>query len=133
MEYEEEVCTKDITNQEDLIVQDMADFMKILGEYSRIKILECIMDIKYTITDIACFTGLTRSAVCHHLKILKDAKMVVSNRAGKYVYYIVSDKHVKEIYNITRTHIEEFQKTISAKEEHSQMAEEFNREIYSEK
>lgn len=133
IEYEEEISVKDNTNKEDLTVQDMADFLKVFGEYSRIKILECIMDIKYTVSDIACFTGLTQSAVCHHLKVLKQAKIVVSERSGKYVYYIVSDKHVKEIYNITRAHIEEFQKSISAKEEDDEMAEIFHKELYSEK
>ena len=133
IDSEEEVRTKDNTSQEDLTIQDMADFSKIFGEYSRIKILECIMDIKYTVSDIACFTGLTQSAVSHHLKILKQAKIVVSERSGKYVYYIVSDKHVKETYNIIRAHVEEFQKTITAKEEDDYMAKIFNQELYSNK
>jgi ArsR family transcriptional regulator len=133
IDSEEEVRTKDNTSQEDLTIQDMADFSKIFGEYSRIKILECIMDIKYTVSDIACFTGLTQSAVSHHLKILKQAKIVVSERSSKYVYYIVSDKHVKETYNIIRAHVEEFQKTITAKEEDDYMAKIFNQELYSNK
>jgi DNA-binding transcriptional ArsR family regulator len=91
------------------------------------------MDIKYTVSDIACFTGLTQSAVSHHLKILKQAKIVVSERSSKYVYYIVSDKHVKETYNIIRAHVEEFQKTITAKEEDDYMAKIFNQELYSNK
>lgn len=130
-DYEEEVSRKDIRNQEDLIVQDMADFLKIFGDYSRIKILECIIDLKYTVGDIAGFTGLSYSSVSHHLKILQQAKFVVSEKAGKYVYYIVADRHVEEMYNITRAHIEEFQKTISAKEEHDELARLFQEKIDS--
>lgn len=133
MEYKEEVTVKDITDEEDLIVQDMADFLKIFGDYSRIKIIECIMDIKYTVRDIADFTGLTHSAVSHHLKVLRQAKLVARTRGEKNVYYEVVDKHVKEIYNLTRTHIKEFQKTISAREEYDEMAEIFNEELYSKK
>lgn len=130
-EYEEEVCIKDIMSREDCKIQEMADFLKIFGEYSRIKILECIMDIKYTVSDIAYFTGLTNSAVCHHLRLLKQQKIVDSERDGKYVYYMVSDKHVKEIYNITRKHVEEFQKTISLEEEYNEIEEIFERELDS--
>ena len=107
--------------EDDIIVQNMADFLKIFGEYSRIRILECIMDIKYTVTEISKFTGLTVSAVSHQLKLLKKEKLVAATRDGKYLYYIVSDKHVKEIYKSARKHIEEFKKDITIKEEEDEM------------
>lgn len=129
-EYTEEVAVKDVSNEEDLTRQDMADFLKIFGDYSRIKILENIMDIQYTVGDLAIFTGLTHSAVSHHLKILKQAKIVVGVRSGKYVYYRVADKHIREIYDLTRRHIEEFQKTISAKDENQEMAEIFDKMVW---
>lgn len=130
-DYQEEVTRKDIRNQEDLIVQDMADFLKLFGDYSRIKILECIIDLKYTVGDISVFTGLSYSAVSHHLKILQQAKLVVSEKSGKYVYYIVADRHVEELYNLARAHIEEFQKTILPKEEHDELARIFQEKIDS--
>ena len=107
--------------EDDIIVQNMADFLRIFGEYWRIRILECIMDIKYTVTEISKFTGLSVSAVSHQLKLLKKEKLVVATRDGKYLYYIVSDKHVKEIYKSARKHIEEFKKDITIKEEEDEM------------
>ena len=130
-DYEEEVIRKDINSEEDMIIQDMADFLKIFGDYSRIKILECIIDLKYTVGEIALFTGLTYSAVSYHLKILKQAKLIVSEKSGKYVYYHVSDKHVEEIYNLTRAHIEEFQKTISIEEEQDELCKIFYEKLDS--
>ena len=123
---------KDPRSQVDLTTQDMADFLKVFGDYSRIKILESIMDIEYTVGDIAVFTGLTHSAVSHHLKILRQAKLVDGIRNGRYVYYRVIDKHVREIYNLTRTHAEEFQKTISLQEEDDELAKAFERELEKE-
>ena len=111
-EYEEEVCVKDPMSEEDLSTQNMADFLKIFGDYSRIKILKSIMEIEYTVADLAIFTGLTHSAVSHHLRVLKQAKLVDGIRNGKYVYYRVIDRHVREIYNLTREHTEEFKKSI---------------------
>lgn len=130
-EEDVEIIVKDNTDKEDLTIQYMADFLKVFGEYSRIKILECIMDIKYTVSEIASFTGLTQSAVCHHLKILKQEKIVTFQKSGKYVYYIVSDKHVKEIYDMTRAHIEEFSKSISPIEEENEIVEIFHKELDS--
>ena len=111
--------------KEDVIVQNMADFLKVFGEYSRIRILECIMDIEYTVTEISKFTGLTLPAVSHQLKLLKKEKLVAATRHGKYLYYIVSDKHVKEIYRVARKHIEEFRKDITLEEEEHEMADTF--------
>lgn len=129
MEYKEEVTVKDLRDQEDLTIQDMADFLSVFGDYSRIKIIESIIDIAYTVGEIAVFTGLTHSAVSHHLKVLRQAKLVAGIRDGRYVYYQVIDKHVREVYNLTRIHVEEFQKTISAGEENDELAEAFEREL----
>lgn len=115
--------------KDDIIVQNMADFLRIFGEYSRIRILECIMDIKYTVTDIAGFTGLSVSAVSHQLKLLKKEKLVAATRDGKRLYYIVSDKHVKEIYKIARKHIEEFKKDITPEEEEDEMYKTFMEDL----
>lgn len=131
-EYEDEgEYGKDITNEEDLIIQDMADFLKIFGDYSRIKILECIIDYEETVEDIALFTGLSHSIVSYHLKVLRQAKLIVGKREGKYVYYKVSDKHVQKIYDLTRAHIKEFKKTISAGREHRELARMLEKKIDS--
>ena len=110
----------------------MADFLKIFGDYSRIKILKSIMDIEYTVGDLAVFTGLTHSAVSHHLKVLRQAKLVDGIRNGKYVYYRVIDRHVREIYNLTRKHIEEFRKSISIHEEDKELEKAFEEELEKE-
>lgn len=39
------------------------------------------------VADIADKTSLTRSAVSHHMQILKDAGVVKSRKEGKCVYY----------------------------------------------
>ena len=90
-------------------------------------------DVDYAVCDIADSTGLTPSAVSHHLKVLRQAKLVVPKRDGRYVYYHISDKHVREIYNIIRAHIEEFQKTISLREEDDEMAEALYEALYYKK
>lgn len=96
--------------EEELLIQEMADLLKIFGDYSRIKIIETIMDTKFPVNEIASKLGMTISAVSHHLRILRQAKLVIAQRDGKEIYYIVADKHVKEIYDIAKTHIEEFKK-----------------------
>ena len=39
------------------------------------------------VADLADKTSLTRSAVSHHMQILKDAGVLKSRKEGKFVYY----------------------------------------------
>ncbi len=41
------------------------------------------------VSDIAEKTSLTRSAVSHHMQIMKNAGIVKSRKEGKYVYYFL--------------------------------------------
>ena len=41
------------------------------------------------VSDIADKTNLTRSAVSHHMQILKNAGLIGSRKEGKYVYYFL--------------------------------------------
>lgn len=45
--------------------------------------------------DIAEKTSLTRSAVSHHMQILKDAGIIVSRKDGKCVYYAFNSQEQK--------------------------------------
>ena len=40
---------------------------------------------------------MTKSAISHQLKILKDANLVANRREGKTIYYFLSDDHVRTI------------------------------------
>ena len=120
-------------DEKNLLILNMVESIKVFGDYSRLKILDAIMDVDYAVCDIADSTGLTPSAVSHHLKVLRQAKLVVPKRDGRYVYYHISDKHVREIYNIIRAHVEEFQKTISLREEDDEMADALYEALYYKK
>ena len=49
---------------------------------------------------------MTKSAVSHQLRLLKDEGLVKSRRDGKNIFYSLDDQHVIDIIDIAFTHIE---------------------------
>ena len=86
---------------------DLADFFKIFGDSTRMSILFAIDGEPMCVCDIAKLLGMTKSAVSHQLKILKQAKLVKNRRDGKSIFYSLADDHVRTIIGQGLEHIEE--------------------------
>lgn len=86
---------------------DLSDFFKVLGDSTRLGILFAIDGAPMCVCDIAGVLGMTKSAVSHQLKVLRQNRLVKYNKVGKNVFYELSDDHVRDIIEKARDHIEE--------------------------
>lgn len=86
---------------------DLAELFKIFGDSTRIRILFVLFEAEVCVCDLAEALGMTSSAVSHQLRILKQASLVKSRRAGKSVFYSLADSHVRTIIDQGFEHIEE--------------------------
>ena len=59
------------------------------------------------VCDIAVLLNMTKSAISHQLRSLRNANIVKFRKEGKEVYYSLKDKHVRDIYEISMEHIKE--------------------------
>lgn len=85
----------------------LADFYKIFGDSTRIRILFVLYETELCVCDIAELLGMTVSAISHQLRALKQARLVKYRRAGKTVYYSLADDHVHAILAQGMEHIRE--------------------------
>ena len=72
------------------IFDETADTLGILGDPTRIKILWFLCHSEECVAKIAAVMGMSSPAVSHHLKVLKQAGILTSRKAGKEVYYTLS-------------------------------------------
>lgn len=84
---------------------ELADFFKIFGDSTRINILFAINSEPMCVCDIAELLGMTKSAVSHQLKILRQGNTVTYRKSGKNVFYTLADDHVKDIIEKSLVHI----------------------------
>ncbi len=92
---------------DDETICDIAEFFKVFADSTRIKILWALHESELCVCDIAVVLNMTKSAVSHQLKILRQANLVKNRKDGKIVYYSLSDDHVKKIFEMAVEHLEE--------------------------
>ena len=83
----------------------MADFYKALSDSTRIKIIDVLDEGELCVCDISVLLNMTKSAVSHQLKNLKELNLIKARKQGKEVYYSLADNHVKEVFEISKEHI----------------------------
>ncbi len=86
---------------------DLADFFKIFGDSTRMSILFAIDGSPMCVCDIADLLGMTKSAVSHQLKILRQSDLVKYKKSGKNVIYSLADEHVRDIIEKALEHVKE--------------------------
>ena len=89
------------------ITQELADFYKVFGDVTRIKILCALFHSESGVCCLAEAIGMTQSAVSHQLRLLKQMKLVKNRKEGKMVYYSLADEHIQRIINQGLEHITE--------------------------
>lgn len=89
------------------VIDGVAELFAILSDRTRMKILMAIGHEPLCVCDIAAITGLSRSAVSHQLRLLRNPALVKVRKEGKMAYYSLSDDHVVQLVRQAREHWEE--------------------------
>ena len=88
-------------------LQSLAEFFKVFGDSTRIRILYVLFQSEMCVCDLAQTLNMTQSAISHQLRVLKQAKLVKFRREGKTVFYSLADDHVRTMINQGIEHIKE--------------------------
>ncbi len=73
------------------VLSHVARRFAMLGDTTRLGILQCLMAGERPVNDIVGSTGATQANVSRHLKILHDAGLVSRRRQGIQVFYGIAD------------------------------------------
>ena len=90
---------------DDEVMFNLAEFFKIFGDSTRVRIICALFRSEMCVCDIAALLGMTKSAISHQLRILKQSKLVKNRRDGKVVYYSLDDEHIAKIIDQGLAHI----------------------------
>lgn len=82
-----------------------ARFLRTLGDPTKLKIVCTLISGEVCAGGIAAALDMTKSAVSHQLRILREEGLIKARRDGKHVIYSLDDDHVHEVLNMTLQHI----------------------------
>lgn len=74
--------------------RELAEIFKILGDPTRVKMLELLSRRELCVCDLAAAVGMGQSAVSHQLRLLRGARLVKYRREGRTVRYSLDDAHI---------------------------------------
>ncbi|MCX7820083.1 MAG: metalloregulator ArsR/SmtB family transcription factor [Brevinematales bacterium] len=103
--HENKIQKAIISMPEDNIIKYISAFFKIMGDPTRIKIINALFDNELCVCDIAEVMNMTHSAISHQLRLLREADLVKYRKEGKVVYYSLNDEHVEQLYELAKIHI----------------------------
>jgi ArsR family transcriptional regulator, lead/cadmium/zinc/bismuth-responsive transcriptional repressor len=88
-------------------VQEIAATFGVLGDPTRVRILDALSAGELCVCDIATLAGISESAVSHQLRLLRGMRLVRARRAGRQVFYTLDDQHIVELLRLAVTHVQE--------------------------
>jgi DNA-binding transcriptional ArsR family regulator len=85
----------------------VAEIFRAFSDTSRVRILSAIVEKEANISALAKIVGITESAVSHHMRGLRQMRIVQARRDGKEVYYSVDDPHIIALFQQGVRHVQE--------------------------
>ncbi len=92
---------------DDAILFDMAAEFKVLSDPTRLKIINALLLSEMCVCDIAALLNMSQPAISHHLKSLRQTRLIKYRRDGKIAYYSLDDEHIKIMFSQCATHVTE--------------------------
>ena len=85
---------RDILPIQEEELQQLADLFKVLGDPTRLKIVQLLLLRSHYVTELAEAMGMEQSAISHQLRVLRQARLVTFKKEGKSALYSLNDEHV---------------------------------------
>lgn len=70
---------------------------KALGDETRLKILIMLSGSSMCAKGISTYLGISEAAVSQHIRVLKEAGIIVGKKAGYYVHYDLQKSKLSEV------------------------------------
>jgi ArsR family transcriptional regulator len=89
------------------VVEALAETFRVLGDPTRVRIVDVLSDGELCVCDIAEHVGISESAVSHQLRLMRSMRIVRGRREGRCVYYSLDDQHIVSLFQQGLRHVTE--------------------------
>ena len=85
----------------------VAELFRAFSDTSRVRIMAVLMRGETNVSALSRAVGVSDSAISHHLRGLRQMRLVSSRKAGKEVFYRVDDPHIVHLFQQGVKHIQD--------------------------
>lgn len=76
-----------------------------LADPSRLRIISALVEGEKNVGGLAEAAAISESAVSHHLRDLRQLRIVKTRREGRFVFYSIDDDHVVDLFQRGLEHV----------------------------
>ena len=85
----------------------LAETFQALGDASRVQIIWAISHGELCVGEIAQLLEMSQPAVSHHLRTLRNLRLVRVRKEGRTAFYSLDDEHIQHLLNEGIEHVED--------------------------
>ena len=87
------------------VASDLANLFDALSDPTRILIISALLNREVVVSELVERLGLTKSAVSHQLRGLRDKRLIRTRKQGRNVFVCLDDDHVIELFKRGLDHV----------------------------
>lgn len=95
-----------MTYLDDDTIARLAELFSALADPSRLRVIATLAGGEKNVGDLAAAAAISESAVSHHLRDLRQLRLVRTRKAGRFVYYTLDDDHVAALFRCGLEHVQ---------------------------
>lgn len=88
-------------------VTHVADLFQILASPTRLRMVEALAGRELCVCDLSAVAGVSESAVSHHLRQMRQMRIVAYRKEGRMAYYRLDDAHIEGLFDTGLEHVRE--------------------------
>ena len=92
---------------EDKEYTSLSKIFKVLGDEGRLRMVIACMAEPQAVCCLSEITGLSQSLTSHHLRSLRDMRILRPTKRGRQVFYELDDDHIQHVLQDLITHVRE--------------------------
>ena len=84
---------------------DLASLFEALSDPTRVRIIAVLVEGEIGVGELVERIGLTKSAISHQLRGLRDKRIIRTRKQGRHVFVCMDDEHVIELFQRGLDHV----------------------------
>ena len=88
-------------------IEELADLFQMLASPTRLRVIEALADRERCVGELSDVVGVSPSAVSHHLRHLRQMRLVRYRKDGRQAIYRLDDDHVTTLFRVALEHVRE--------------------------
>lgn len=94
-----------ISTLDEQTAERMASLFESLSDPTRVRIIAALSSGEVSVGDLVQVVGLSKSAISHQLRGLRDKRVVRSRKQGRQVFVCLDDEHIAELFQRGLDHV----------------------------